>query len=116
MTQEFVAPNSFDRQEWYPDLGASHHITYDSGNFTQITPYQGSEKVHLGNGQAISISSLGTSQFYSPQNRHTLLTLNNLLHVPTIAKNLVSVSQFPRDNRVFFCVSSNCLLCKITGL
>lgn len=31
-----------------------------------------------------------------------IFCLNNLLHVPTITKYLISVSQFARDNRVFF--------------
>lgn len=102
MTQEFAHPNTFEGQDWYPDSSASHHITAESNNFTQIAPYQGSEKVHMGNGQGVTISSLGIAQFISPHNGHTLLTLNNLLHVPTITKNLVSVSQFARDNNVFF--------------
>uniref|UniRef100_A0A151UEF3 Uncharacterized protein n=1 Tax=Cajanus cajan TaxID=3821 RepID=A0A151UEF3_CAJCA len=43
----------------------------------------------------------------SPQNSHITLSLNNLLLVPSITKNLVSVSQFARDNDVFFEFHSN---------
>ena len=32
----------------------------------------------------------------------TTLSLHNLLHVPSINKNLVSVSQFAKDNNVYF--------------
>ena len=33
---------------------------------------------------------------------HITYKLNKLLHVPSISKNLLSVSQFARDNFVFF--------------
>lgn len=40
--------------------------------------------------------------FTSPFEPQTTLKLKNLLLVPSITKNLVSVSQFARDNNVFF--------------
>lgn len=40
--------------------------------------------------------------FPSNINPTSTLKLNNLLLVPSITKNLVSVSQFAKDNRVFF--------------
>jgi histone deacetylase 1/2 len=45
--------------------------------------------------------------FPSPFYPSTTLKLNNMLHVPSITKNLVSVSQFARDNNVFFEFHSN---------
>jgi histone deacetylase 1/2 len=56
----------------------------------------------MGNGQSLSILSNGSSVFTPPNHTQTQLTLNNLLHVPTITKNLISVSQFAKDNAVFF--------------
>jgi histone deacetylase 1/2 len=56
----------------------------------------------MGNGQGLSILSNGSSIFTSPQHTQTKLILNNLLHVPAITKNLISVSQFAKDNSVFF--------------
>lgn len=40
--------------------------------------------------------------FPSPHNSQFTLSLNNVLFVPSITKNLLSVSQFCRDNSVFF--------------
>nr|KYP34572.1 Retrovirus-related Pol polyprotein from transposon TNT 1-94 [Cajanus cajan] len=68
---------------WYPDSGASNHIV-------------------IGNGQGLPINSSGVTHFSSPLKPHVSLTLHNLLYVPTITKNLISVSQFCKDNSVFF--------------
>lgn len=87
---------------WYPDSGASYHVTNDANNLQQVTPFEGHEQIYIGNGQGLVINSAGSSQFLSQNHPHTPLTLNNLLHVPSITKNLISVSQFCRDNRVYF--------------
>jgi histone deacetylase 1/2 len=55
----------------------------------------------MGNGQGVSIKSLGHSNFQSPYNPSVHLKLNDLLHVPNISKNLLSVSKFAKDNNVF---------------
>ena len=61
--------------------------------------YHVADQLHIGNGQSLSISHIGHSNVISSSN---LLHLNNLLYVPSITKNLVSVSKFARDNSVFF--------------
>lgn len=83
-------------QPWYPDSGASHHVTSESQNVHQFTPFAGQDQLFVGNGQGLPISGIGSSTLSSG------LVLNNLLHVPSITKNLVSVSKFARDNGVFF--------------
>jgi len=85
---------------WYLDNGASHHITNNLHNFTSKTAYTGNETVKLGNGSGMPISHVGTSSLYSPQSNMCLL-LSNLLHVPNISKNLISVSKFAKDNHVY---------------
>jgi len=64
--------------------------------------FSGSDQMYIGNGQGLAINSIGSMSFSSPFSPNTTLTLNNLLHVPSITKNLVSVSQFCKDNNVFF--------------
>jgi histone deacetylase 1/2 len=56
----------------------------------------------MGNGQGVPINSLGHSNFQSPTNSNVKLALKDLLHVPTISKNLLSVSKFAQDNNVVF--------------
>ncbi|PNX93258.1 histone deacetylase, partial [Trifolium pratense] len=98
----FPDNDSISSASWYPDSGASHHLTYNPNNFVYRTPYQGPDQVMMGNGQGAPIKSLGHSQFYSPMNPNVHLKLSELLHVPDITKNLLSVSKFAQDNNVIF--------------
>nr|KYP32366.1 hypothetical protein KK1_046975 [Cajanus cajan] len=45
----------------------------------------------------LPINSSGVTEFSSPFRSHISLTLNNLLYVPNITKNLISVSQFCKN-------------------
>lgn len=56
----------------------------------------------IGNGQGLPIQSAGSNTFTSPLYTHTLLTLEKLLLVLSITKNLISISQFSRDSSVYF--------------
>jgi len=95
------AHNSFSNV-WYPDSGATHHVTPDASNLMDSMSLSGSDQVHIGNGQGLAITSVGSLQFPSPLHPKTTLKLSNLLLVPSITKNLVSVSQFAKDNDVYF--------------
>ncbi|CAA0833005.1 Unknown protein, partial [Striga hermonthica] len=87
---------------WYPDSGATNHLTFDMNNLNIAADYQGNEKVQMGNGKGLNISHYGNSYIISPYQSSTSFTLKNLLHVPKITKNLISVSQLCKDNSVFF--------------
>ena len=50
----------------------------------------------------MQIKGSGSSSFISPFNSQVSFKLNNLLHVPAITKNLLSVSQFAKGNSVYF--------------
>lgn len=117
---------NFSNQWWYPDSGASHHVTPEASNLTDFVSLSGTEQVFMGNGQGLSINSVGSMFFPLPNNSTLSITLNNLLLVPHITKNLMSVSKFAQDNNVFFefhpkfCVvksqaSSEVLLCGSVG-
>src|ERR1044072_9695204 len=83
---------------WYPDSGATHHVSNGAGTFSDISSLAGTEQILLGNCQGLPVLSIGSASLTSPYDPHTVLTLSNLLLVPTITKNLVSVSRFARDN------------------
>lgn len=89
-----------DTRTWYPDSGATHHLTADIANLAQRSDLCGANQIFKCNGQGLSILSVGSTSFSSPLNPH--LSLNNLLHVPAITKNLVSISKFARDNSIYF--------------
>jgi histone deacetylase 1/2 len=77
-----------------------------------LTPFEGHDHIYIGNGQGLHISSAGTSTFHSPLAPNHPLTLHNLLLVPSITKNLLSVSQFCKDNAVYFLFSADTCLVK----
>jgi len=86
---------------WYPDTGATHHITHDPSVFSSTNTYTSNDFVQPGNGSSMPIRDFGYAFLSSPSSSH-FFKLHNLLHMPSINKNLLSVSQFARDNGMFF--------------
>lgn len=85
---------------WYPDSGATSHMTHDPDGVDTLVAYSGNEHVMVGNGQSLSISHIGSvSPAYPPNS----LPLSNVLVVPGLKKNLISISQLMKDNNC--CVS-----------
>jgi hypothetical protein len=85
---------------WYPDTGATNHVTIDLANLSlQFDHYTGADQLHVGNGEGLPINQIGT---FKLSFLHTTFLLKHLLHVLRIKKNLLSVSQFTRDNNVYF--------------
>lgn len=86
---------------WFPDSGATHHVTNDVNAVEQVSTTPPPEHVLMGNGQGLPVQSIGSTSFPSPLKSHRSLYLHNLLLVPSITKNLVSVRQFAADNKCF---------------
>ncbi|KAJ0079013.1 hypothetical protein Patl1_24124 [Pistacia atlantica] len=65
-------------QPWYLDSGANNHITSELGNLTlQQQPYQGNDKVTVGNGGGLVITNTGSSMHLNSKNK---FLLHNILH------------------------------------
>ncbi|KAG8493268.1 hypothetical protein CXB51_010719 [Gossypium anomalum] len=92
-------PMPIGTSSWYPDSGASHHVCRDPMALRDTTPYSGTSSLLMGDGTPAQIVSLGSRNLSTPLK---LLRLSNVLCVPSIRKNLLSVSQFAKDNEVFF--------------
>lgn len=88
--------------QWYVDSGVAHHVTNSVDHFLNNISTSGTDQVMFGNGQGLFITLIGKTTFPSAHKPYVTLTLNNLLLVPKITKNLTSVSQFSRDNIVYF--------------
>jgi GAG-pre-integrase domain/gag-polypeptide of LTR copia-type len=102
-------PASTPQSHWFLDSGATTHVTPDINNLSSSAPYTGSEAVHIGNGSGLNIANKGTTINHTGS---TSLMLNNILHVPQITKNLLSVSQLLKDNKVIIKFSSDLCLIK----
>lgn len=84
---------------WFPDTGATSHITADAGKLQSLVPYYGPEKIMVGNGDLLDITHVGTA---SINVGNGLLHLDNVLVVPQIKQNLLSVSQLTSDQPYIF--------------
>ncbi|KAG8485307.1 hypothetical protein CXB51_021723 [Gossypium anomalum] len=54
-----VTPETVEDNAWYPNSGATHHLTHSPTSLAESTPYKGPGKVYVGNGDALSVLSSG---------------------------------------------------------
>lgn len=59
-------------------------------------------KVYVRNSQTLTIQYIGSTKFHSKFNPTYKLILSNILHVPSILKNMLSLLKFNSDNKVIF--------------
>ena len=86
---------------WFLDSGATNHVINDLSNLNFGFEYHGRNKIHMGNSVGLMIAHSGFSSLCF-SNSPRVFSLSNLQHVPHITRNLISVSQFARENNVFF--------------
>lgn len=67
-------------------------------------PYTASDEVYIGDGISFPIANTGSTSL--PSSSRSLL-LNNILHVPNISRNLLSVSKLCHTNNVTIEFNSN---------
>lgn len=89
---------------WFTDTGAMNHLMPDLGNMSIHTDYVGTNNLVVGNGKGLPISHVGSSHCLS---YGTHLSLQNILLVPHVSHNLLSVSQFTKDNDCSFIFTSS---------
>ena len=51
----------FEPAVWYADIGASHHIVFNSEAIYDAHPYSGTDAFMIGNGKKLSIHNSGSS-------------------------------------------------------
>ena len=99
-TANYVAADNSDGDgSWYPDSGATHHVTNDLANLTVNAPYSSTDTLAVVNGAGLPITHLGSSTIPTSNGN---LYLRNVLLVPSIHKNLLSVQRFCIDNQAIF--------------
>ncbi|GJT42760.1 reverse transcriptase domain-containing protein [Tanacetum coccineum] len=84
---------------FHSDTGANSHVTPDLEAMDISEAYYSDDAIHVGNGNGLTILHIGSSKVYSPQKT---FSLKNILHVPKISHNLLSVKKCRHDNDVFF--------------
>jgi hypothetical protein len=84
---------------WYPNSGATHHLTHDLANLNvRADEYLGSKQIQVGNGTYLPIKHVGTTQLSTLTHS---FRLNNVFHVLDISNNLLSVHKFTNDTNTF---------------
>ena len=80
--------------EWYPDSGASHHITSSVHLLDNAQEYDGDGQVMVGNGDFLPITHVGSASIPTGSGKIPLL---DVLICPKITKSLLSVSKLTDD-------------------
>ena len=80
---------------WILDSGASHHVTNDLNNLSLHAPYDGSDEIVIGDGSSLPIAHTGS---FSLTTLFKFFTFSNVLHVPSISRNILSIFKFCKEN------------------
>ncbi|KAK9049437.1 hypothetical protein SSX86_031595 [Deinandra increscens subsp. villosa] len=96
LAKAFTAKCGFNPADadWYVDSGASDHMTGMKTNMTNLKLKTGHNRVTFGNGESLPVTHKGNLTLTN--NLH----LNDVLVVPNINKNLLSVSMLTKSNNV----------------
>ncbi|KAJ4755031.1 hypothetical protein LUZ62_089436 [Rhynchospora pubera] len=107
-----AAVSNSNATEWYIDSGATHHVTSDLNNLSSFVPYEGLDRLQIGDGKGMNILHIGNVCLSLG---NTSVILHEVLHVPTFTKNLLSLSRLLSDNNLrvefhsCFCIVKDCL-------
>lgn len=107
----FVAsPYSSQDYEWYFDSGASNHVTHQTDRFQDLVEHTGKNSLMVGNGEKLKVVASGSSKINT-------VNLHDVLYVPQITKNLLSVSKLTSDNNAIVEFDHDCCSVKdkVTG-
>lgn len=73
------------RNSWVIDSGATDHMAHSSLLFTTYTPCPSNQKIAMADGSLTTVAGIGDVCISE------LLTLRNVLHVPKLSTNLISI-------------------------
>lgn len=89
---------------WYLDSGATHQLTNNIANLNIRDEFRDNDKLIIGNGEGLSITHNGDISliFKGSKAYHACLciALKDILVVPSIIKNLLSISKLTGDNNI----------------
>jgi hypothetical protein len=78
---------------WVMDSGATNHMTHSPNGFTTYFQCPSSRKIATANGSLTTVAGVGDVKI-GPS-----LILKNVLHVPRLSTNLVSIQKLTQDLR-----------------
>lgn len=97
-------------KEWWLDSGATRHVCAVKEAFTTYTPAGPDEELYMGNTATTKVEGYGKVLLKMTSGK--VLTLNNVMHVPSIRKNLVSAALLVKNGFKCVLVSDKFVLSK----
>jgi hypothetical protein len=85
-----ISTNANSRVGWYVDSGASRHVTFNKKSFNTLRQQEANIQVELGDDATYLVTGMGSVSFNMPSGN--VLDLDDVLFVPDLTKNLLSVS------------------------
>lgn len=82
---------------WEIDSGALSHMSSNDGTLSSLHPLPVPHSVTVGNGASMPVTVSGHTYIHTPCRQS--FTLKDVLYVPTLIRNLLSVRKFTRDNK-----------------
>jgi len=98
------------RNPWILDSGASQHMCRENSYFSSLTNFDVPKHVVIGDGRTLEAVAYGKVdlKLRLPNKQSKLCTLDNVLLVPNLSANLISISKVAENgNKVEF-AASNC--------
>ncbi|KAG6761713.1 hypothetical protein POTOM_034943 [Populus tomentosa] len=84
---------------WLGDTSATNHMASNTDLVQQPLPFNGTSGVYVGNGASLSISHIGNSSINLGSKS---LSLKDILVVPQLKENLISIAKLTKDNYCVF--------------
>ena len=103
----FISSNT---KEWWVDTGATRHVCSDKKMFSSYHNIDNGEQLFMGNSSSSKVESQGKVVLKMTSSKE--LTLNDVLHVKEIRKNLMSGSLLSKKGFKLAFVSNNFILTK----
>ena len=104
----FIGSNT---KEWWVDTRATRHVCSDKKMFSSYQSIDNGEQLFMGNSSSSKVEGQGKVVLKMTSGKE--LTLNDVLHVPEIRKNLVSGSLLSKKGFKLVFVSDNFILTKM---
>ncbi|PHT72075.1 hypothetical protein T459_22860 [Capsicum annuum] len=87
--------------KWWMDSGATRHVCANKDLFLSFAPAQVEEMIYMANSSTAKVE--GTGKVCLKMNSGKVLTLNNVLYILELCRNMISVSLL--DKNEFKCVT-----------
>ncbi|PHT51724.1 hypothetical protein CQW23_06186 [Capsicum baccatum] len=97
-------------RKWWMNSGASHHVCANKELFSTLSPAQVEERIYMTNSAIAKVEETGKVCLKMTFGK--VLTLNNVLYVPELRKNLISVSLLEKNGFKCVFISEKIILSK----